>query len=143
RSFIIRSLPAPLSIAEARKQSVEVDIPEGLSVTVDSKLLGKAFSNVLLNAIQNTPEGGRIDIYAMESGAKVELCVLNRDVAIPEELLQRLFEPFYREDQARNREQGRSGLGLTIVRKTLELMDIPYSLENTEQGVLFRMELPI
>lgn len=57
-------------------------------------------------------------------------------------MITKLFEPFYRADEARNREQGRSGLGLTIVKKTMELMKVPYALENTNEGVLFRMDLP-
>lgn len=141
RSLIASGMSALLSIAESKRQTVEIDIPEGLEAVVDAKLFAKAFSNVMLNAIQNTPEGSRIEVSAEGMGGVTHLSVLNRDAAIPSELLPKLFEPFYREDQARNRDQGRSGLGLTIVKKTLELMDIPYTLENTEQGVLFRMEL--
>lgn len=140
--FIVHSMPAYLSIAEARKQTVELDVPNNLECTMDTKLFGKAFSNVILNAIQNTPDGGQIQIYAQETDSGIRLGVLNRNVSISPELLQKLFEPFYREDKARNREQGRSGLGLTIVKKTLEFMGIPFALENTEQGVLFRMDLP-
>lgn len=142
KAFIVDSLPACLSIAETRKQTVELDVPDNLVCTMDTKLCGKAFSNVMLNAIQNTPDGGHIRIYAHATVDGVRLGVLNRNVSIPPELLPKLFEPFYREDQARNREQGRSGLGLTIVKKALEFMGIAYALENTEQGVLFRMDLP-
>lgn len=141
RQLVVSCMPAYLSIAEARKQTLELAIPEYVHCTVDTKLFGKAFSNAVLNAIQNTPDGGHIQVYTIETEGGVRLCVLNRDVRIPQDLLPKLFEPFYRENKARSREQGRSGLGLTIVRKALDFMGIGYSLENTEQGVLFRMDL--
>ncbi|TLS48926.1 HAMP domain-containing protein [Paenibacillus antri] len=140
--YLAANLPACLSIAEAKKQTVDFDVPEKLSCTIDSKLFGKAFSNIMLNAIQNTPDGGRIRVYANESESGIRLCVLNEGVSISPELLPKLFEPFYREDRSRSREQGRSGLGLALVKKALEFMGIPYALENTVEGVRFRMDLP-
>jgi two-component system sensor histidine kinase VanS len=54
----------------------------------------------------------------------------------------KLFEPFFRMDQARSRGSGHSGLGLTIVKRTLDRLEIPFSLENTDIGILFWMRLP-
>jgi two-component system sensor histidine kinase VanS len=68
--------------------------------------------------------------------------VLNTGARIDEALLPKLFDPFYRVDKARSRKSGRNGLGLTIVQKTLKAMDIDFALENTPDGVLFRMDLP-
>lgn len=140
--LIVSGLPAYLSIAEARKQSMELDIPDNLHCSLDAKLFGKAFSNVMLNAIQNTPDGGHIQVRAAETESGIRLIVLNQGVHIPQELLPKLFEPFYRDNEARSREQGRSGLGLTIVKKALDVMGIAYSLDNTEEGVRFQMDLP-
>lgn len=54
----------------------------------------------------------------------------------------KLFDPFYRVDKVRSRKSGGRGLGLTIVQKTLEAMNIDFTLENTSDGVLFWMNLP-
>lgn len=135
-------LAACRTLADIKEQRIDVDIPKKLFCTFDSKLFGNAFSNVVMNAVQNTPEGGRIHIYTVESHKGVRLCVLNEGVSIPEEILPKLFEPFYRADKARSRGQGHSGLGLTIVKKTLHLMKIPFALENSNDGVLFWMDLP-
>ncbi|MXQ53509.1 sensor histidine kinase [Shimazuella alba] len=141
KTFITKNLTAYLTIAESKNQTVAIDVPERLNCELDPKLFGKVFSNVVLNAIQNTPEGGQIHIYTLENESFICLCVLNKNVRIPEEILPKLFEPFYRLDESRNRELGRSGLGLTIVKKTLDFMELSYALENTEQGVLFWVNL--
>nr|WP_315990963.1 ATP-binding protein [Desulforamulus aquiferis] len=77
-------------------------------------------------------------VYATD---QYRLCVLNAGARIDEAILPKLFDPFYRVEQARSRKNGRSGLGLTIVRKTLEAMNIDFTLKNTSDGVLFWMNL--
>ena len=135
-------LPEFQTLAEANGQSIVMDIGAGQTVLSDPKLLKKALSNVILNAVQNTPAGGEIRIGNEPAADKYRLSVLNTGVRIDDADLERLFNPFYRIDQARSRKSGRSGLGLTIVQKTLEAMSIPFALENTPEGVLFRMDLP-
>ena len=139
----------PMSLANS--QNITSEIHENVSCDADPRLLKKALSNVLLNAIQNTPQSGRIHIYTEVSNEGVQqftentyegirLCVINTG-HIDEELLPRLFDPFYRMDKARSRKSGQTGLGLTIVKKTLDLMDMVFGLENTEDSVLFWMIL--
>jgi two-component system sensor histidine kinase VanS len=137
-------------LAEQRGLEIQLEIPPPASLTVRAgrNLLYRALSNALANAVQNTPAGGTIRVTAAEQqGGKVagqgvvRLLVLNTGAQIPQELLSRLFAPFYRLDLARNRSEGRSGLGLTIVKKSLERMGIPFGLENTGEGVRFWMEL--
>ena len=54
-----------------------------------------------------------------------------------------MFDAFYRVDSSRNRKSGGSGLGLYIVRQILEQHGAGYELRNTDNGVLFRMKLPL
>ena len=135
-------LPDFQTLAEAANQRIVTHIPAGQAVVADSKLLQKVLSNLLLNAVQNTPPGGEIRIWSAPVGEKCRLSILNTGAHIDEAALSKLFHPFYRIDQARSRKSGRSGLGLTIVQKALEAMGVPYALENTPQGVLFRLDLP-
>ena len=130
------------TLAKMKQQSIQVDVPENLVCTFDPILFRKALSNIVMNAVQNTKAGGQIQIYTEEMEKSVRLCVLNKGVTIQAEILSKLFEPFYREDTGRSRIQGRSGLGLTIVKKSLDVMGIPFALENVINGVLFRMDLP-
>ncbi|UJF33364.1 HAMP domain-containing histidine kinase [Paenibacillus hexagrammi] len=130
------------TLAEGKGQRIVTELPDGQLCLADPKLLKKALSNVILNAVQNTPDGGEIRIWSEPAADRYRLCVMNIGVRIDDSVLPKLFDPFYRVDQARSRKGGRSGLGLAIVRKTLESMSVDFALENTPDGVLFRMNLP-
>jgi two-component system sensor histidine kinase VanS len=127
-------------LAEQRGIEIHTDLP-GLKVRADRGLLHRALSNVIANAVQNTPENGAVRISAEKRGNLIRLAVLNTGAYIPEEFPDRLFESFYRPDPARSRNHARSGLGLTIVKKSLDRMGIPFALENTGEGVVFWMDL--
>ncbi|MET7021450.1 sensor histidine kinase [Bacillus mycoides] len=142
RQLVADILPDFQILAEANGQCIVMDIPDGQNCLVDSKMLQKALSNIILNAVQNTPIGGEIRIWSEPAAKQYRLCILNTDARIDATVLPKLFDPFYRMDKVRGRKSGRNGLGLTIVRKTLEVMNIEYALENVPDGVLFWMDLP-
>jgi two-component system sensor histidine kinase VanS len=146
--------PQDVDINEIVKEQLHKYKPMSLAngCHTDTRLLKKALSNVLLNAIQNTPQSGDIRIYTEVSYEGIQnftenvyegirLCFINTG-HIDEERLPRLFDPFYRADKARSRKNGQTGLGLTIVKKTLDIMEVKFDIENTEDGVLFWMALP-
>ncbi|GGA37918.1 HAMP domain-containing sensor histidine kinase [Paenibacillus physcomitrellae] len=143
RNMVTGLLPEFQTITDAGGQRMVVDIPDGQTCFSDSKMLQKALSNIIVNAVQNTPTGGEIRIWSELIDKQYRLCVLNTGARIDEAVLPKLFDPFYRADKARERKDKRSGLGLTLVRKTLETMNIPYALENAPDGVLFWMNLPM
>jgi len=129
-----------MPLAQSKDLDIKLDMPKDLHCHTDARLLKKALSNIILNAVQNTPQSGKINIRAEYTQENIRLSILNTG-HISEENLPRLFEPFYRMDKARSRKNGQTGLGLTIVKKSLDIMDIPFWLENTNDGVLFGMEL--
>ena len=141
KDIIAGMLPNFQTLSEANGQCIMVDIPDAQHCLADRKMLKKALSNVILNAVQNTPKGGEIRIWSESVYERYRLCVLNTGVKIDDTVLPKLFDPFYRVDKARSRKSGRSGLGLVIVQKTLEAMHIEFALENTSNGVLFWMDL--
>lgn len=143
RNMVTGLLPEFQTITDAGGQRMVVDIPDGQICFSNSKMLQKALSNIIVNAVQNTPAGGEIRIWSELIDKQYRLCVLNTGARIDEADLPKLFDPFYRADKARERKDKRSGLGLTLVRKTLETMNIPYALENAPDGVLFWMNLPM
>ena len=67
------------------------------------------------------PRGGRIDLSAGQSNAGLEICVSDSGCGIPAESIPRLFDRFYRVDQARSQQSGGFGLGLSIVRSIMLL----------------------
>jgi len=129
------------TLIESKEQRLDTQIPKGVTCKTDIQMLTRALSNVMLNAIQNTPVGGEIRIWHEKNNdTAIRLFILNKGVSIATP--SNAFEPFYREDKARSSDVNRSGLGLTIVKKTLDCMGIGYSLENTSDGVCFWLDLP-
>ena len=126
------------TLIESKEQRLDTQIPKDVICKTDIQMLTRALSNVVLNAIQNTPESGEICIWHEDS----RLFILNKGATINSAALSNVFEPFYREDKARSSEVNRSGLGLTIVKKTLDCMGVKFSLESTNGGVCFWLELP-
>ena len=101
--------------AAQRDLIVEVDIPDGLpSIRGDANRLQEVLQNLLDNAVQYTPENGRIDVQAAQVGGAVVLTVADTGIGIPQAEQGRVFERFYRVDAARSREAGGTGLGLSI-----------------------------
>jgi two-component system sensor histidine kinase VanS len=151
-SLVEAVLPMYQTLADAKEQNISVNILDEEKCHADKTMLNRVLSNVVMNAVQNSPVGSEIRIWServYEVAAtddklqKIRFYVLNTSTNIEEEMLSKLFEPFYRADKSRSRSQGRSGLGLTIVKKALDAMEIPFVLENIEEGVLFRMDLPM
>ncbi|NLI70493.1 MAG: cell wall metabolism sensor histidine kinase WalK [Firmicutes bacterium] len=90
------------------------------AVFVDRNQISQVFVNLLNNAIQYTPPGGRIDIRAEEKEGRVHVCIEDTGIGIPREELDHVFERFYRVDKTRSREYGGTGLGLSISRLVVE-----------------------
>ncbi|MCQ6563866.1 HAMP domain-containing histidine kinase [Paenibacillus mendelii] len=142
RHIVADILPDFQILAEANGQRIVTDIPDGEACLADHKMLQKALSNIILNAVQNTPNGGEIRIWSEPVANQYRLCILNTGARIDDAVLPKLFDPFYRVDKARSRKDRRSGLGLTIVRKMLESINVDFAFENAPDGVLFWMNLP-
>jgi two-component system sensor histidine kinase VanS len=125
-----------------KEQELLLDVDEDTVIHADPRLLAKALINIIQNAAQNSPQGAKIHITANRTGEGCILSIENSGTFISEENLPKMFEPLYVENEARSRQNGRNGLGLTIVKRILDLMKIPFDLQNTEQGVRFSMTLP-
>lgn len=100
--------------------AVEVAVEPGLSVSADPELLARALGNLVRNAQRYAGESGPIKIVANLAGPKVELSVLDSGPGVPEESLAKLFDPFYRPEDSRDRSTGGVGLGLAIVKTCVE-----------------------
>jgi two-component system sensor histidine kinase SenX3 len=86
----------------------------------DEALLVVAVHNLIANAITYSPPRGRVGIGVLRKDGIVEIAVTDQGVGIPEEDRGRVFERFFRVDQARSRNTGGTGLGLSIVKHTVQ-----------------------
>ena len=109
----------------------------------DLAKLQDVLRNLLENAANYSPEGGRIDVAARAAAGVVELTVADRGPGIPPADLPRIFERFYRVDRSRSRDPGGTGLGLSIVRHLVELHGGTVSAANRDGGgAVFTVRLP-
>lgn len=99
--------------------------------------------NLLDNAIKYNKTNGHIFVKTYESNHQVFIEIADTGIGIPEELVQKVFEPFYTVDKNRARENGGAGLGLSLVKKHAESMGGSVSLLNTGiEGTSFRIIFP-
>ncbi len=113
-----------------RQHKLSVEATPGLRIYGDAKELDSAFSNLVINALNYTPEGGKILLrwYQDENGAY--FAVTDTGIGIPSQHIPRLTERFYRVDVARSRATGGSGLGLAIVKHALSRHNATLRIES-------------
>jgi len=127
--------------ANAREQGIALDC----EVNVEAELAGKsvsalrdALSNLLLNALQATPHGGRVALSAVSSNGDLLISVQDSGSGVPADLRERIWEPFFT-----TRQRG-TGLGLAIVRKRVQEVGGSASLESSNgRGALFQLRVPL
>ncbi|GHD47987.1 two-component sensor histidine kinase [Mycetocola manganoxydans] len=93
---------------------------EGARVYGDEALLVVAVHNLISNAITYSPPRGRVGVGISRKNGVIEIAVTDQGPGIPEEDRERVFERFFRIDQARSRNTGGTGLGLSIVKHTIQ-----------------------
>jgi two-component system sensor histidine kinase SenX3 len=91
-------------------------VPEELVVAGERRQLISALTNLLDNAVKYSDPGATVDVTAALEGDQVAVAVADHGIGIPARDIERVFERFYRVDQARSRQTGGTGLGLAIVR---------------------------
>ncbi|MHC4878363.1 MAG: sensor histidine kinase [Planctomycetota bacterium] len=113
---VLTSVETHQPAASSKQISIELDSESDQFVTADRKGLQTIFDNLISNAVKYTPESGRVQILWRRSGSDVLVDVIDSGVGIPSDHLPRIFERFYRVDEARSRDIGGTGLGLSIVK---------------------------
>lgn len=114
----VREVSALLEVlAEEKQQSVEVGGDDSVQAHADRAVFRQILINLLDNAIKYSPVGGRIAVnVARKENGVVAVTVADSGAGIPPEQRSRIFDRFYRVDEARSRESGGTGLGLAIAK---------------------------
>jgi len=123
--------------------SVTLEADDGIALLGDETQLHSVFYNLISNAVRFTPEHGRIEISWRPSPGGASFSVKDTGVGIPEELIPRVTERFFRVDPGRSRASGGTGLGLAIVKHVLHKHGATLSIESDlGQGSTFRCQFP-
>jgi two-component system, OmpR family, sensor histidine kinase CpxA len=137
--------------AQARHCHVRSEIPTGSwEVRGDASLLHSAIENVVRNAIRYTREGTTVEIHlekTVGAGAQEQEAVVrvtDCGSGVPADALEKLFQPFYRLDDARGRQTGGVGLGLAITERAVRFHGGRVSATNrAEGGLMVEIRLPL
>jgi two-component system phosphate regulon sensor histidine kinase PhoR len=114
-----------------------------LEIVADEDLLGQVWTNLIHNSIKFTPQAASIKMTLFPREDQVEFKISDAGIGISEEDQARIFERFYKADKSRTRLDGGSGLGLSIVKKIVELHKGTIEVESElDQGTTFTISLP-
>ncbi len=131
------------ALAAGRQQSIELDVPCGLTLSGEANELRSALTNLLTNAVNYSSEHGLIRIFwcGSEDGGRLEVC--DNGAGIAAHHLPRLTERFYRPDASRITATGGTGLGLAIVKHVLLRHDAQLEITSEPgQGSCFACCFP-
>lgn len=121
---------------EDKKINLQEIIEEGIHVEGDKKLIKKALTNIIKNAIQHSPKREKVIVVL----TKNRLIVKNTGVSITKKEIDNIFKAFYRVDKSRNSSTGGTGLGLYIVKTILDKHDnMSYTMESDKNFVIFKL----
>jgi signal transduction histidine kinase len=138
------SATAMQPLAAGRGIDLTVAAGEGLRVQGDREQLRQLVIILVDNALRYTAAGGRVHVYAGNENGNALVTVHDTGIGMPEEAQARVFERFYRADDARNRESGGAGLGLAIAEELVHGHGGRISVESTPgAGSTFTVRLPL
>jgi two-component system sensor histidine kinase CpxA len=121
--------------ARNRNRSVQLEAPNSCNILGNEQLLRRAIENVIRNAVQYTADGTAVEVR-LDCGDQAVITVRDHGPGVPAETLEKLFLPFYRVDEARDRNSGGTGLGLAIAERALRLHGGTVEAANVASGGL-------
>jgi two-component system sensor histidine kinase CpxA len=129
--------------ADARGCGIDVAGEIDQTLRGDRELLRRAVENVVRNAIRYTPRGSTVEVKMENGGQTVRICVRDSGPGVPEELLPRIFQPFFRVDDSRDSSTGGVGLGLAIAYRAISVHHGRVWAQNVHPGLSVFIELPL
>jgi signal transduction histidine kinase len=142
---ISHSLDTVRPLIDARSQRLVLSLPtRPVWLFGDFVRLAQVMSNLVNNAAKYTPEGGRIEVSAHAAEGEAVIVVRDNGEGIEAQLLPRVFELFVQGERSLDRSQGGLGLGLTLVKRLVELHDgrVQAASDGPGRGAEFRVTLP-
>ncbi|MCP4358882.1 MAG: HAMP domain-containing protein [Chloroflexi bacterium] len=146
KMLLERAYLAHMPRAQEKQIALELHSSAELaSIEVDPDRMAQVLDNLLSNALQYTPENGRVTLSATQTDKSVSLTVQDSGPGMTAEELAHVFDRFYRGDSARQRQpDGGSGLGLAIARSLVRAQNGRVTVRSEpDQGAVFVVEFPV
>jgi two-component system sensor histidine kinase CpxA len=129
--------------AQAAGCSFDVSAPEETNLQGNAELLRRAIENVLRNAIRYAPPDSTVEVRLEREESWARITVRDYGPGIPEKLIERIFDPFFRADASRDEHTGGLGLGLAIARRAVRVHHGDITAANASPGALLTITLPL
>lgn len=146
RAIVAHAFEAALPQTAERNHVLSVNLPESaVWVNGDALRLTQVVTNLLTNAIKYTPEGGRIGLSLFEVDNDARLHVIDTGIGLREDQLENVFDLFSQGERSLARSEGGLGVGLTLVRRILDMHEgsVVARSEGVGQGSSFEVCLPL
>src|SRR5687767_13141378 len=143
--IIAHSVETARPLIDARGQALAVSVPAApVWLSADFARLSQVVSNLLNNASKYTGEGGRIELTANAEEGEATIVVRDNGVGIEAQLLHKVFDLFVQGERALDRGQGGLGIGLTLVKRLVELHNgrVEAASDGPGRGAIFTVMLP-
>ena len=130
---------------DAQRHTLSLQLPvEPLALRGDFARVAQILSNLVNNAAKYTPKGGRISLSAAREDDEIVFRIRDSGVGIPPEFIPSIFDPFTQVDRTLARSHGGLGIGLTLVRRLVEMQSGRVSVrsEGRNRGSEFTVRLP-
>jgi len=145
-SVISQAVEASRPLADSSGHEMHVSLSaEPIWLLADSARLAQVFGNLLNNSCKYTPPGGRIWIHAERQGGEAIVTVSDNGTGIPPDKIDSIFDMFTQVDRSLERSQGGLGIGLTLVKRLVEMHggSVAAKSAGQGQGSEFVVRLPI
>ena len=129
--------------AEARGCQISLAPQPEIAMHADREVLRRAVENVLRNGIRYTPGGTAVDVELQVIPGTARISVRDYGPGVPEDVLSKIFQPFFRVDDSRHTATGGVGLGLAIASRSIGLHHGKLWAENVHPGLRVWIELPL
>lgn len=131
--------------ASSKNIQINTDLScPNLTFHADKEDIKKIFSNLINNSIRYTDEGGSINISCMKKHSKIVILIQDSGIGIPKKDLKKIFQEFYRAENAKKIVQFGTGLGLSLVKQIVENYGGKIKVKSEEyKGSTFQVEFPV
>jgi CheY-like chemotaxis protein len=146
KRVLTSAVETSMPLIEAARHRLHVALPDAcLGVDADVTRIAQVVSNLLNNAAKYTPAGGRIDLSLREDAGMAVITVSDTGVGIPADSLVSVFDMFKQVDRHMERAQGGLGIGLSLVRRLVEMHGGAVSATSAGAGCgsTFEVRLPL
>lgn len=127
----------------AKGLAIKLELPP-MIIEGDEDRISQIWHNLLSNSIKYSGSGGSITVSASMTGEHVQVKITDTGAGIPEEELHHIFKPFYKVDKSRERKAGGSGLGLSIVKRIVDLHQGQIEVNSIlGEGTSVSVQLPL